>query len=320
MHKYYENDSESCSVYTQQDTNYHLEERTSVHKLWTSKVRDFHTLHPRPYDYEKSNKIRALHFGQRKLLMAEIEFLTHFYDSSKTVVYVGAAPGPHIDLLSKFFPEHEFYLYDPRPFASILYKNPNIHMTRAIFTTKDAFYWGTRDHVYISDIRRDSSDEDKEDYVAEDNALQLLFGQIMSPQASLIKFRVPRIDDPSPYFYLNGEVKLPVWARKGSAEVRLWVTDFHFMRIWRPDQFEDMMAYFNQDLRTHCFGRMDGNDISGYCACYDCNAEIDILLNYIALTIIEVELWAIKLMIDGSLGSLSSYVCKHCRKEGQHGR
>src|SRR5271170_7957656 len=54
-----------------------------------------------------------LHWGQRKLLLNEIEFLTVYGDRSDTIIYIGAADGLHLEYLSKLFPNHNFILYDP---------------------------------------------------------------------------------------------------------------------------------------------------------------------------------------------------------------
>ena len=35
---------------------------------------------------------------------------------SNNVIYAGAAPGLHIEYLSKLYPSHRFYLYDPNEF------------------------------------------------------------------------------------------------------------------------------------------------------------------------------------------------------------
>src|SRR5437868_821867 len=59
-------------------------------------------------------------WGQRKLLLSEIEFLTIYWNAQEIpdpiVVYVGAAHGNHIPLLSEMFPSFEFHLYDPAKF------------------------------------------------------------------------------------------------------------------------------------------------------------------------------------------------------------
>src|SRR6185312_13213560 len=46
------------------------------------------------------NKKTIRHWGQRKLLLSEILFLTRWGHLGKTVVYAGAAPGSHIPYLS----------------------------------------------------------------------------------------------------------------------------------------------------------------------------------------------------------------------------
>lgn len=57
------------------------------------------------------------HWGQRKLLMSEIEFLTNYATDNCTVVYVGAAPGTHINYMSNvLFPKLNFILIDPLRF------------------------------------------------------------------------------------------------------------------------------------------------------------------------------------------------------------
>ena len=59
----------------------------------------------------------CIHLGQRKLLLTEVNFLTGHGDFSKNIIYIGAAPGHHIEFLSTLFPNHTFYLYDPRDFS-----------------------------------------------------------------------------------------------------------------------------------------------------------------------------------------------------------
>ena len=51
----------------------------------------------------------TIHWGQRKLFLTELQFLTHFWDPNQVpepiVIYAGAAPGRHFPLLSKLFPQ-----------------------------------------------------------------------------------------------------------------------------------------------------------------------------------------------------------------------
>lgn len=57
------------------------------------------------------------HWGQRKLMLSEVEFLTRFAEPNIICVYAGAAPGTHIAFLSELFPEVTFVLVDPSDFS-----------------------------------------------------------------------------------------------------------------------------------------------------------------------------------------------------------
>jgi hypothetical protein len=65
----------------------------------------------------------ANHWGQRKLLLTEIDFLTQTLSSKNEkidVIYAGAAHGTHIKFLFNLFPNIRFHLYDPAIFDSVL--------------------------------------------------------------------------------------------------------------------------------------------------------------------------------------------------------
>ena len=62
--------------------------------------------------------LQVIHWGQRKLMLSEMELLLlQGTGEGITVVYAGAAPGTHIKLLSELFPSTHFHLYDPAPFT-----------------------------------------------------------------------------------------------------------------------------------------------------------------------------------------------------------
>lgn len=79
--------------------------------------------------------ITNLHYGQRKLFLNELQFLTKYcsllnkkLDNYQTeyVIYAGAAPNNHIYFLYQLVPNIKFILIDPSPF-NIFIKNPNIN-------------------------------------------------------------------------------------------------------------------------------------------------------------------------------------------------
>ncbi|CAK9115010.1 Hypothetical protein SCF082_LOCUS53253 [Durusdinium trenchii] len=59
----------------------------------------------------------TVHWGQRKLFMAELELLLDFASEAQLLVYAGAAEGQHLAFLCELFPEIEVEAWDPRPFA-----------------------------------------------------------------------------------------------------------------------------------------------------------------------------------------------------------
>lgn len=172
-------------------------------------------------------------WGQRKLLLVEIEFLTAYSKPGDLVLYVGAAPGDHIPLLAgRYFPHLEFVLYDPTTFlfepGDLNVKNVKIF--NQLFLDADVdLYRTTRDKedtmghsprlLFMSDVRRV---QDEEEAVYEDLRLQAAWCTRLRPAAALLKFRPPF--GAGSLRYLRGHVVLQPYARKRSTETRLVVT------------------------------------------------------------------------------------------------
>lgn len=76
------------------------------------------------------------HWGQRKLLLSEIEFLTEHANEHTIVIYAGAAPGTHIQYLSReLFPKIKFVLVDPSPFS--IRETEKIEIINELFTVNN---------------------------------------------------------------------------------------------------------------------------------------------------------------------------------------
>lgn len=88
------------------------------------------------YRRRKGEVKTVIHWGQRKLLMSEIEYLTLHGDKASLIVYAGAAPGTHIAILSEMFPQHRFILVDPAPFT--VKESPRIICRQEMFTDEVA--------------------------------------------------------------------------------------------------------------------------------------------------------------------------------------
>jgi hypothetical protein len=112
---------------------------------------------PRRPDEDRS----TVHFGQRKLHLSEIEFLTNFCkeisetNNKITLIYAGAAPGTHISKLSSMFPFIDFVLVDPAAF--IVKPTERIKVIQDYFTDslaeKMLSEYKNSLRLFISDIR-----------------------------------------------------------------------------------------------------------------------------------------------------------------------
>lgn len=172
----------------------------------------------------------AVHWGQRKLLLSELEFLVFFWDPDKVqnpiIVYAGAAGGEHIPILPKLVPQiKKLHLYDPSPFH--IKESEKIKIYHKKFTNEDALKWSNRDDIFfISDIRTADykvlTPNENEKKILKDMKMQKEWVSIMNPVEALLKFRLPYPDFGEkivPYFY--GHVFLQPWAPPTSTETRL---------------------------------------------------------------------------------------------------
>ncbi|KAG8339975.1 putative Poly A polymerase regulatory subunit [Trypanosoma vivax] len=92
----------------------------------------------------RGNSVKAaIHWGQRKLLLSEIQLLTLYArrDTSYHVVYVGSAPGTHLAILDEMFDcRHTWELVDPGRFdREVLEPRPNFTLRNEFFTNATAY-------------------------------------------------------------------------------------------------------------------------------------------------------------------------------------
>lgn len=233
-----------------------------------------------PYRSRKGEKRTAISWGQRKLMIGEIEFLTYFWNPIKvpkpTVVYAGASPGTHIPLLATMFESvAEWHLYDPRPFK--ISGSGKIILHSQLFTDKDAAQWSGRDDIiFISDIRTADhttmKPDENEAAVWTDNLMQQKWLTIMKPVIASLKFRLPYSDVwsemsklNSPWLeklglspetsqqvkYLKGHIMYQPWRPSTSTETRLIIQrdDGLVSQTYNLIDYEQMLSYHNVVVR-----------------------------------------------------------------------
>jgi len=232
------------------------------------------------YKPRQENELRTtMHWGQRKLLMTEIEFLTQYSKINDLVLYVGAAPAIHTPILSQLFPTLKFILIDPMKFN--IFETDNIQIRREFFTNEMANEFIGKDFLFICDIR--ISNNQKKNYkptekeVKNDMIIQQTWVEIMKPRYSILKFRLPWED--KDYLYLDGKIIIQPWSPQSSTETRLIVSDPLKKKKWNCKIYEEQMCYFNTITRCQFYE----HDILtiGIDNCYDCATEIYIIKNYL---------------------------------------
>lgn len=261
----------------------------------------------KPYDKGKSTKekLRLIHWGQRKLFMSELWFLTKYGDLGSCVVYAGSAPGTHIPFLSYLFPTHKFILVDPSDFSMKYVDEESVTIeqdTRAYVKNDNriraiqgyfdddlatAISQQHDDILFISDIRTaDTKTQDQEMIeimVYKDNIKQKDWINIMKPKKSLLKFRCPypdRENGKNNLVMFDGDIYLQPWAGPTSTETRLIPYDSLTEVEYDNQKYEEQLCYHNDVVRRAEYSQPI-RDGEGFDTRWDVSAEVLILNDFL---------------------------------------
>jgi hypothetical protein len=257
------------------------------------------------YETRKLQIKRTLHWGQLKLMLTEIEFIilamkqqieeSRFIYDRIYLIYAGAAPGNHIRYLQKLFPNVQFELYDPNRFAIKSHKNINLH--NRLFTNEDAKYWTTSNHpdkyiIFCSDIRREPATESN---VKLDMGLQLSWWEIMSPELTMFKFRLPWHTGNTEY--PKGDIYLQPFPGHNSTETRLIVKKNAPIISYDNQKYEEQMFYHNTILRKYHYKSLFGTfnmETDHLDNCYDCTTLMHVIHQYLTFVKYNSELISLR--------------------------
>lgn len=283
-----------CEVLSGKDSaeifrkNRHMQQNTENSlKIYNTVQRILKDSDPQlPYRRRKDEKKTVIHWGQRKLLLSEIEFLNEYSSAGDNIIYVGAAPGTHIPFLSSLFPELTFLLFDPAEFS--INESSKVKIFREFFTDSVAEKYKGQNVLFISDIRSVSytisSDQEVEDAVRRDQTMQMNWVKTLEPKSSMLKFRLPWKGKSNNYTdytdYLDGLIYLPIWGPITTTETRLIVPDYRKNKMYDNSKYEEQMIYFNTITRVQYY-KHDVFGVPGLCHCYDCAAEVKVLTDFI---------------------------------------
>lgn len=273
--------------HVEQIASYPFQQRTSrdmrVRELFTLERTLMPTASTIAYRRRADEKKTVNHWGQRKLLLSQIEFLTLYARPNDTVVYAGAAPGTHTEFLASMFPTLKFVLVDPADFVA-RHRPPQIEVRQRFFTDDIAReFHGRTDVLFVCDIRtadwKVMTKEEVEAAVEADQPAQMRWHVLMKPRASMLKFRLPWGDGET--LYLDGRIYLPIWGPQTTSETRLIVERDAPLRAYSHRTYEAQMFAFNVCERVHLYARVRGKvECRGLCRCYDCSAELLVVLRY----------------------------------------
>lgn len=231
---------------------------------------------------------RHVHWGQLKLLLSEIEFITialneYGWDSKPIFIYPGAAPGHHTKLLSSMFPQVTFHLYDEAPF--ICQPSDRIKIYHQYFLDSDMEYWRNYERnqpiLLCSDIRTSPVTDES---ITENNLLQLKWWQTIQPDLTIYKFRLPYAK--GSLKYPEGKMYIQAFPKLMSTECRLYIKKGAKMVDYDFITHKDILAYHNQFLRGnkyYIFPDKQDFDLKrdGVCNCYDCTTFLHIVYEYL---------------------------------------
>lgn len=221
-----------------------------------------------PYRRRKDDEKKAVAYGQRKLLLALISFLSKHYDpkevSKPVLVYAGAAPGVNIGIVASLFPEFTWHLYDPAKFKIKTDISKKIIVYRKIFENDTAHYWAKENQknknvFFVSDIRTADYTKAKdlnenENQILEDMKLQKEWVEIIKPIKSQLKFRLPYPGDlrPNQIDYFSGILYRQCFAPQTSTETRLVLTSSNFKyQTYSCEKYQSQMFYHNVIVREN---------------------------------------------------------------------
>jgi hypothetical protein len=264
------------------------------------------------------------HMGQKKLLFSEIEFLNYVSKyvniSDCLVLYVGASPGHHINILKKLYPDISFMLYDGLKIHMNF--NDNIKIIQEYFydsTCNDVIKYKNEINkkylIYITDIRtREPEINNKSVWL--DMINQLRWGVLLNADFMNIKLRFPwlekntsdhlnyklnlsdienKIDlindkiNEGDVLYLDGKILIQLYAFNNSTEARLFVkknkNNKYSLKKYNCFDYEEKLLYHNtinkQQKYKFKLSKTMKKNLIGYNNSYDCVSEYFIFYKYL---------------------------------------
>uniref|UniRef100_A0A6C0M140 Cap-specific mRNA (nucleoside-2'-O-)-methyltransferase n=1 Tax=viral metagenome TaxID=1070528 RepID=A0A6C0M140_9ZZZZ len=232
--------------------------------------------------YDPRLQTNNIHWGQMKLILTEIEFLTAKARNDPTVVlYIGGAPGNHIPYLSMMFPNVLFILYDPLPFS--IQETDRIIIHQELFTDDTVERMRNIECLLISDIRTPRQTRDEclashpeygrdmrrvnkeidrkfEQDIVSDMELQKRLVTMIRPVSAMFKFRLAFPPKKTQTYLASSTILIQPFAKPTSTEQRMWIDrppGDYSLTEYDLSVVEERFFYFNTRYRPATFYDID---------------------------------------------------------------
>jgi cap2 methyltransferase len=258
--------------------------------------------------------MKGLHYGQRKLMLSEVEFFVALLKRIKAkgdvalqkrvlIVYAGAACGLHLPFLFSLFEELDFVLIDPAPFCSQVREiaakvgSCVLELIEDVCTPELCLrlrrsYCDTHQLYLVSDIRSGkptsmSENQEHTEMIQQDNAAQREWCFSLEVEAAMLKFHppYPATQDPKSAKFNAADT---------TAEEYVYLSGTELLGVWAPKSSSEVRLVVEGPF-TKCY-KAPSRSYSctvheEQCYAYnidnryekDCNAERSILAAYLEL-------------------------------------
>lgn len=266
---------------------------------------------------------KGLHFGQRKLLLSEVEFLTvvtairkqqrlgtaEIGEKPLLVVYAGAANGLHLPFLFTLFPNVKFVLVDPAPFCQPVQElagkgadGPVRELIKGYCTGElcariRESYKDTFEMVLVSDIRsgvpvKMTRNALHTEMMARDNELQQGYCVQLQPSYGMLKFHPP--------YPAEKDVNAPHYDPADTTpDVIEYLDGVQLFGVWSPKSSSEVRLVVSGPFQPDSLRQKmyDCRKHEEQCAFYnstdryqrDCEAEKSIWERYLAVAVPDVS-------------------------------
>jgi hypothetical protein len=260
-------------------------------------VRELTSEYPRlPYVSRQREWKWSLHWGQLKMFLNELDFLTRIVAQTGltkfTLLYVGNLYGAYFTHVLDMFPEMTVLLYTENDVEKEIANHPRVKHYKEKFSVDMCYYLtteniDTRELFLYSNIRSGTSSKSYKQDMDE----QVAWLKILTPRMSSIKFKLEYpgsgVDEDVISFYPDGQLLFCPFTSPTSTETRLIINNDFNEKKYSCRAYEEKMFYHNSVARKQSYLIMGFSDLelksNGLCNCYDCKLFAEIVISYLMI-------------------------------------